>query len=325
MRKFKKIFITGILGSGGSYLAEHILKKNKNTKIYGCYRNVNKHTYKKLRLKNVKLYECDLNNYSKISKLLKKIKPDLVYHLASNADVRLSFDKPEEIIKNNNNITINLFHSLRKLSSNPLVVLCSTSELYGAVDSKSKINEKFKINPENPYAVSKTFQDLLAQNYSSIFNMKLIITRMFTYINPRRTNLFASHWAKQIAQIEIGQKKYLHHGNLNSTRTVLDINDAMEAYWVTALKGKVGEIYNIGGTKRYRISVILKKLKDLSSTKIISKLDKKLLRKKDIKYQIPDSKKFIKDTGWKVKNNVEKSLRDLLDYQRKVLADELKR
>ena len=50
-----------------------------------------------------------------------------------------------------------------------------------------------------------------------------------------------------------------------------------------------------------------------------------ILGTKFMMWAIPDSKKFIKDTGWKVKNNVEKSLRDLLDYQRKVLADELKR
>ena len=81
---------------------------------------------------------------------------------------------------------------------------------------------------------------------------------MFTYINPRRINLFASHWAYQIAQIEKGIKKILHHGNLNSTRTILDTEDAMEAYWLTAQKGKIGEIYNIGGTETYKISTILK-------------------------------------------------------------------
>ena len=80
--------------------------------------------------------------------------------------MRLSFDQPEKIIINNNNITINLFHSLRKLSYQPLIILCSTSELYGALDAKLKIDENFKIKPDNPYAVSKTFQDFLAQNYN---------------------------------------------------------------------------------------------------------------------------------------------------------------
>ena len=61
-------------------------------------------------------------------------------------------------IINNNNITINLFHSLRKLSYQPLIILCSTSRLYGALDAKLKIDENFKIKPDNPYAVSKLFK-----------------------------------------------------------------------------------------------------------------------------------------------------------------------
>ena len=321
VRNFKKIFITGIIGSGGSYLAEHIKKKNRKVKIFGCYRNKNYKILKKLNSKKIQASYCDLNNFSKLNKLIKKIKPDLVYHLASNADVRLSFDQPEKIIINNNNITINLFHSLRKLSYQPLIILCSTSELYGALDAKLKIDENFKIKPDNPYAVSKTFQDFLAQNYSSIYGMKIIITRMFTYLNPRRLNLFSSNWAHQIAQIEFGKRKYLFHGNLNSTRTILDIEDAMEAYWLAAKKGKIGEIYNIGGTETYKISKILKILKSLSTKKIISKLDKKLLRKKDVKFQIPNSKKFIKDTGWKIKKNVRQSLKNLLNSQRTSLND----
>lgn len=319
MRKFKRVFITGILGSGGSYLSEHIREKDKRIKIYGCYRSLKKKISEKLKSKKIRAYRCDLNNLKDLKKLILKIKPDLVYHLASNADVRLSFDKPEKILINNNNITINLFHVLRSLPYKPLIILCSTSELYGAVDSKKKISEKFDIMPENPYAISKTFQDLLAQNYISIFNMKIIITRMFTYLNPRRINLFASHWSYQIAQIEKGKKKYLSHGNLDSTRTIIDIDSAMEAYWLAAKKGKIGSIYNIGGTKKFKISKILKILKKLSIKKITSKLDTKLLRKRDIKYQIPDSKKFIKDTGWKDKTNVKKSLIQLLNFQRKNL------
>ncbi|MDC2978432.1 GDP-mannose 4,6-dehydratase [Pelagibacteraceae bacterium] len=320
MRKFKNIFITGILGSGGSYLAEFIRKKNANINLHGNFRNINNFHYKILKSKNINLYNCDLNNISKLKKLLQKIKPDLIYHLASNADVRKSFDEPYEIINNNNLCTLNLLEVIRTCNFKPILVMCSTSEVYGAVDSKTnKINEKFPINPENPYSVSKTFQDLLAQNYIKIYGLRIIITRMFSYINPRRTNLFATHWAYQIAQIELKMKKYLIHGNLNTTRAMLDINDAMNAYWIVANKGKIGEVYNIGGQEIFKISRILNILKANSKIKIISKLNKSLLRKKDIKYQIPDSSKFIKDTGWQPEIQIKNSLKYLLEYQRKKL------
>ena len=53
----------------------------------------------------------------------------------------------------------------------------------------------------------KSFQDLLASNYHKIYGLKIIITRMFTYFNAKRSNLFASSWAKQILQIEKGKRK----------------------------------------------------------------------------------------------------------------------
>ena len=135
---------------------------------------------------------------------------------------------------------------------------------------------------------------------------------MFTYLNPRRLNLFASHWANQIVKIERGEQKILYHGNLNSTRTIIDIEDAMKSYWVAATRGRIGEIYNIGGNKIFKISKFLDILKKNSFTKIESKIDKNLLRKTDVTLQIPDSSKFKKHTGWKPTVSFEKSLSNFL-------------
>ncbi len=313
MRKFKKVFITGICGSGGSYLAEYISKNYSNVKIYGTFRKKNFKNLKKI-FKKVKLYKCDFNDYSSTKKILYKIKPCAIFHLASNADVRLSFDNPKEIINNNNNITLNLLEAVRKLKIDPIILICSTSEVYGTVKiENTPISEKNMLNPASPYAVSKTFQDLLSQTYYKNFNLKIIITRMFSYFNSRRNNLFSSNWANQIAEIERGKLKILKHGNLNSIRTIIGINDAMEAYWKAATLGKIGQIYNIGGGKTIKIKKILNLLKKKSNIKIRTKIDKKLLRKTDVTLQIPDCSKFIKHCNWKPKENFEKSLGDLLE------------
>ncbi len=316
MRVFKKVLITGISGSGGSYLAEHILNKKLNLKVFGLMRTKNK--FNTRNLKQVKIFKCDLNKYENLKRKLKIINPDVIFHLASMADVRKSFDEPKEVIENNNQITLNLLEAVRKLNINPLILICSTSEVYGQVSKKNlPIDENCQIKPINPYAVSKTFQDLISYNYFLNFNLKIIITRMFTYLNARRTNLFASHWADQVAQIEKGKRKILYHGNLNSVRTIIDIKDAMEAYWIAATKGKLGETYNIGGKKSIKIENFLKILKNKSKVKIISKVDKKLLRKTDVTLQIPSSRKFIKDTGWKPKEKFESSVENLLEEFRK--------
>ena len=108
MRKFKKCLITGVTGSGGSYLAEYILQKDKYIKIYGFYRSPGYLEFLKKKHKRIKFYKVDLNNFQITKNKLKKVKPDVIFHLASNADVRGSFDKPKEIVSNNNNITLNL-------------------------------------------------------------------------------------------------------------------------------------------------------------------------------------------------------------------------
>ena len=311
-RNFKKCLITGVSGSCGSYLAEYIHKKSENTLVYGTFRKKNENIIK--LPKKIKLIKCDLNNFKSLKKVINKIRPDAIFHLASNADIRSSFDKPMEIIQNNNNCTLNLLEVIRELKLNSVIQICSTSEVYGVVSKRNTpITEKNIINPNNPYAVSKTFQDLLAQVYIKVFKLNIIITRMFTYINPRRANLFATHWARQIARIELGKQKVLNHGNLNSTRTLIDIDDATNAYWLAAKRGKIGEIYNIGANESISIKKVLETLIKKSRVKISTKVDKKLLRKTDIPLQIPSSKKFISDTKWKQNFNLENSLDKLLN------------
>lgn len=318
-RNFKRCLITGITGSGGSYLAEHILKKDKNIKIFGVYKSYGyKELLKKASKKRISFFKVDLKDFYKLKIILKKVNPDIVFHIASNADVRDSFDNPIEITNNNNLITVNLLESIRQLKQDPVIIICSTSEVYGAVTKKEiPIDENQRIAPVNPYAVSKAFQDLLSQVYFKSFNLKVIITRMFSYTNARRDNLFQTAFANQIAKIEKGKVKELKHGNLKSIRTFVDIEDAMEAYWLAAKKGKIGEIYNIGGDKIISVKQFLKELIKLAKCEIKHSVDKKLLRPQDVTLQIPNVRKFNKDTGWKPKITFQESVKKLLDECRK--------
>ena len=126
------------------------------------------------------------------------------------------------------------------------------------------IKEDQIMRPISPYAVSKSFQDLVSQVYQKAYGLKKIITRMFSYTNGRRYNLFQSSFVKQIVEIENNRRKILVHGNLKSLRTMLDIDDAMEAYWLTAIRGKIGEIYNIAGNEKITVNDTLKYLISLS-------------------------------------------------------------
>lgn len=316
IRNFKRCFITGITGSGGSYLCEHILRRDKKIKIYGSYRSKGYlKTIQKKNKKRVFFYKLDLQNYSQTKKLINKIKPDLIFHLASNADVRGSFDIPKKIIENNNSVTLNLLEAVRTSKIKPVLVVCSTSEVYGVVKkSETPIKESLKMKPVNPYSASKAFQDIVSQVYYSSFGLNIIITRAFSYTNARRTNLFQTAFAKQIINIERGAKNILYHGNLKSIRCILDVDDIMEAYWLAAKKGIIGEIYNIGSTKPVSVGQYLKELIKLSNTKrkIKCKQDPKLLRPIDVTLQIPSNRKFLDHTGWKAKTPFKLTIKKLL-------------
>ena len=159
-RHFKRCLITGITGSGGSYLAEHIISKNLKTKIHGFYRSKGYLELLKKNHKNkINFLKVDLTNYKNTLDGIKKSKPDLIFHLASNADVRGSFDNPLDIVKNNNIITANLLEALRKLNLKPLIIICSTSEVYGNVKKKKcQLQKNKKLHQSIHMQLQKLFK-----------------------------------------------------------------------------------------------------------------------------------------------------------------------
>lgn len=319
MRIINKVLITGITGSGGSYLADYIVENFPNIEVHGISRWHSTSSELNLEISKNKVYlhECDLNDFSSILNVLTIVKPDAIFHLASHANVRVGFINPLAVLNNNIMSTANLLEAIRYSNIDPWIQLCSTSEVYGQVDPKNvPINESCPINPSSPYAVSKATQDFLGYTYFKSYNLKIIRTRMFTYLNPRREDLFATSFAKQVARIEVGLQDVLYHGNLDSVRTIIDVRDAMRAYWDSLLYCEPGEVYNIGGTNTITVGEFLILLKKLSKVEIISKQDPKLMRPSDVTLQIPDTTKFQNLTGWKPKYSFEESVNFLLDSLR---------
>jgi len=322
-RKIKRVLITGIAGSGGSYLAEYIVKNHPEIKVHGLGRwhstTVSDNLHE-IRDKII-LHESDMTDFSSILSGLEESKPDAIFHLAAHANVRASFQTPLSVLNNNIMGTANLFEAIRATKLSPLIQLCSSSEVYGIVDPKYvPINEDTPMCPSSPYAVSKVAQDLLGYSYFKAYNLPIIRTRMFTYLNPRRTDLFATSFARQVVLIEKGLQKELVHGNLDSIRTIIDVRDAMRAYWDALIYCEPGEAYNIGGTTTMSVGDFLKTLVLLAKKPIPTRIDPALLRPSDVTLQIPDTSKFLKATGWKPQYSFKESMAHLLDHWRKEIS-----
>jgi GDPmannose 4,6-dehydratase/GDP-4-dehydro-6-deoxy-D-mannose reductase len=198
-----------------------------------------------------------------------------------------------------------------------MIQFCGTSEVYGQVrPDEIPIKESQSIDPVNVYAISKLTQEKLVKSYYRSYDIPCVITRAFGYINPRRPDIFSSAFAKQIVDIERGKQDVLYHGNLDSVRTLLDVRDIVEAYWIAAIRCELGEAYNIGSTVPVRVGDFLEELKRQAKCKIVSKEDPNLLRPVDVTLQIPSVDKFYEKTNWKPKYTLEDSVKLLLDYYR---------
>jgi GDPmannose 4,6-dehydratase/GDP-4-dehydro-6-deoxy-D-mannose reductase len=322
----KKVLITGINGSAGSYFAEYLVLNQPDVEIHGISRwhsTSSEENIKGIRNK-INMHECDLMDYSSIFSVLTKVQPDYIFHFASYANVRASFETPLAVLSNNVMGTANLLEAIKQSNTNPTFVLAGTPEIFGQADGDSPfLKEESPIKPQNIYAVSKTTQDLLAQAYFLNWGMRTIRTRPFSYVNPKRKDLFATAFAMQVARIEKGLQKVLTHGNLESRRNLIDVRDVMEAYWLAATKGIAGEAYNIGGDNEMSVGEFLERLKKMARCEIPTEVDPKLLRPVDLKSQLPDSSKFRRETGWRPKIPFDETLRYLLEHCRKEVDKEI--
>lgn len=319
-KKIEKVLITGISGSGGSYLAEYIVNNHPEVEVHGTSRWHSTTTMDNLSAirDKVTVHEADLMDFGSVFHVLQEVNPDAIFHLAALANVRTSFITPNAVLSNNILGTSNLLESIRAAKIEPIVQICSTSEVYGQVDPKYvPIKEDTPMRPASAYAVSKIAQDLLGRTYFVSYNMHVIRTRMFAYLNPRRTDLFATSFAKQVAWIERGLQKEIVHGNLDSVRTLIDVRDAMRAYWEAVLHCRPGEVYNIGGKTTMKVGEVLERLISLSDVTIPTRLDPSLLRPADVTLQIPCVDKFTEETGWQPAFSFDDSLKDLLSHWRR--------
>ena len=210
---------------------------------------------------------------------------------------------------------------MRRSKTDAVIQIAGSSEEYGLVhENETPIKETNQLRPLSPYAVSKVAQDLLGYQYHKSYGIKTVITRAFNHEGPRRGEVFStSNFAKQIAEIERGAEPVIQVGNLDSSRDFTDVRDVVRAYTVAVEKCDYGEAYNICSGKAWKISEMLKLLLSMSTKKIEIREDPARMRPSDVQLLLGDFSKFHKKTGWKPEIPFDKTMKDLLDYWRKLV------
>ena len=314
-----KILITGVTGFVGSHLAEYCLSLDQQVEVIGTCRWRSRRENIEHLEDAINLYECDLRDASSVKTLLADIQPERIFHLAAQSYVPSSWNSPGETITTNVIGQLNIFEAMRETNSTASIQIAGSSEEYGLVHpEEAPITEENPLRPLSPYAVSKVAQDMLAYQYFQSYGLRVVRTRAFNHTGPRRGDVFVtSNFAKQIAEIEAGQRPpVIHVGDLNPKRDFTDVRDIVRAYWLSLEHCSLGEVYNGASGKAYRIKEVLKILLDNSGQDIEVVEDPERLRPSDVPLLLGDNSRFCKATGWVPEIPFEQTAKDLLDYWR---------
>ena len=350
-KKNKTAFITGITGQDGSYLAEFLLKKGYI--VHGLKRRTSQfntklidHIYESPYKKNRKFYlhYGDLTDSLSLNSIIERIKPDEIYNLAAQSHVAVSFENPVYTSEVNAIGTLSILESIRSLGlvKKTKFYQASSSEMYGKTLSKLQ-NEKTIFNPRSPYAISKIFAYWITINYRMAYKIFACNGILFNHESSRRGETFITKKiTKSLSNISFGIEKCIQVGNLDAKRDWGHAKDYVEMQWKILQQKKPDDFVIATGQQlsvrdfitkcanylkikiRWQGERLNEKAIVLSSNKNITpsikkgdtivKVNKRYYRPSEVESLCGDSKKAQKILKWKPKYNIQKLIREMVDF-----------
>lgn len=245
-----KVLITGITGFIGSNLAHKLLEQGHE--VFGIMQHVIGRDLRSLEdIKDkINLLTCDIRDYHSTRNVMKKVEPNVVFHLAALSPVRLSFEHPFSFQDVNYIGTINIAESLLDLygAEKVRLIVASTAEVYGIQEKNEPFVEDMRLEPSSPYAVSKAALDMYARMLYKIYNFNIVIMRSSNTFGRRYDNSFFTEYL--ITEMIAGKEIYV--GAPDSIRDYMYTDDHVNAYLLAmSVPEAKGEIFNIAGGKGY--------------------------------------------------------------------------
>jgi GDPmannose 4,6-dehydratase len=310
----KKAFITGVSGQDGSLLAEFLLEKGY--KVYGLLKE-------KSNLSNLEnitnnnnffLIYGDLLNDNLVRYILETHQFDEVYNLASQSNVRLSYENPVNTFNVTLIGTIVLLENLRKYSSYSKIFQASSSAMFGnSIDEDGFQRETTSFKPISPYASSKLFAHNISSNYRENYKMFISNGILYNHESIKSKTLFGiiNTVTQKAIEIKKGLISEFYIPNLKIHLDIGSAEDYVEAMWLT-LQQKSSDDYIIASGKTYSIedicNYIFLKL-DLNYKKYI-KTDSNSIESPKLKGDISK----IKNLGWTPKYTFEEIITKIINY-----------
>ena len=325
----KTILITGGAGFIGSNFIHHFTKTHPDYTII----NLDKLTYAGnlsnldgIDASNYHFVKGDIGNRELVEYIFEKFNPKYVINFAAESHVDRSIEGPEIFIKTNvygTHVLLDVakeFWQDKNMLKEARFLQISTDEVYGSLplESKEKFTENSPLKPNSPYSASKASADLLTRAYFVTYKMPILITRSSNNFGPRQ-------YPEKLIPVVI--KKALKgepipiYGDGKNVRDWLYVEDNCKAIDLVLHKGKIGEIYNIGGENEWKnidlvnlICEILGELTDKTSDYYKSLIT--FVRDRpghDRKYSL-DVNKIKKDLGWSPSQKFVENLKKTMEW-----------
>jgi GDPmannose 4,6-dehydratase len=235
----KKALITGITGQDGSYLAELLLAKGYE--VHGIIRRASTfntgridHLYQDPHINGVHLFlhYGDISDSTNLIKLLYRVQPDEVYHLAAQSHVRVSFDIPEYTGDVTGLSTVRILEAIRETGVGSKFYQASSSEMFGKVQEVPQ-TETTPFHPRSPYGAAKVYAYWATVNYRESYGLFACNGILFNHESPRRGETFVTRKiTRAAARIKAGLQDKLYLGNLDARRDWGYAKEYVEAMWL---------------------------------------------------------------------------------------------
>lgn len=314
MGDVRRVLITGATGFVGVYLVAHLAEAYPGWHVTGTTRHAAE--------ADSRAALCDLRDAGAVASLVQQIRPEMVVHLAGQSNVPASLRDPETTLANNILGTLHLLDGCRAHAPNARLLIVSSSEVYGPTPPEAQpLCEERPLRPVNPYAVSKATQEMLALQYAHSYGLDVVVARPFNHIGPGQTDRFVvSAFARQVVEVERGERQAVSVGNLDAARDFTDVRDVVRAYLLLLEKGERGGIYNIGRGTAVTIGDLLDMLCRLAQGAITIERDPARLRPSDAPVMIADTTRLRQATGWEPEVSLTQSLDETLAWWREALT-----
>lgn len=319
-----KLLVTGGCGFIGSNFIHHILREHPDWEVV----NLDKLTYAG-NLKNLediasdpryKFIRGDIADRALVERVFSQERPDAVINFAAESHVDRSILDPSPFIETNVKGVQVLLEAARKYPVHRFIQI-STDEVYGTLGKEGCFTEESPLLPNSPYAASKAAADLLCRAYYKAYGIPVIITRSSNNYGPYQ---FPEKLIPLMIRNALHGKPLPVYGKGENVRDWLYVEDNCQAIDLVLQKGRVGEIYNIGGGCEKRnievVQMICDILEELNVPGISCPVRSLIAFIKDprgaahdFRYAL-DCTKIREELGWKPKVSFEEGLRKTVKW-----------